>query len=105
MKKSIITGAVVALALVAPAQAAAAEFLTIREARAQTREHLRDAKDPGDILEYREIGPCYRPRQHIVDCEFYEELYDGGAFTCEGTIRVREGRYSYFTRGYGVDCY
>jgi hypothetical protein len=106
MTRTIAAVAVVA-ALAVPAAAHAAPYLSIREAKAQTRAHLR-AADELDEVTYREVGPCWRIRRHIVDCEFYEEGVDFVEefdFVCEGYVRVRETQTSYFTRGRGIDCY
>jgi hypothetical protein len=82
----------------------AAEFLTAREAKTQTRIHLRKADPAGEVY-FREVAPCWRIRRHIVDCEFYEEGTDEfGDYVCDGTVRVREFRTFYRTRGMGVDC-
>jgi hypothetical protein len=105
MRRTAIAAALVAALVAAPA-AEAAQFLTIREAQRAARAHLRQADELNEVT-YREVGPCWRVRRHIVDCEFFEEgvdFVDEFEFRCEGYVRVRETRTSYQTRGRGVDC-
>jgi hypothetical protein len=73
--------------------AAATEFLTGREARAQIRQWTRlDAADLGAYVTYRDIYGCGGVRRHVVECAVEADYADdfGGFWACGGGLRVRE---------------
>ena len=99
----IPAGLVLGLAMAAPAQASASEFLFKSEARSVAKPHVRELWSGGAGLPdatgawIEPARDCDRLSRTRVECDF-EIYYEDSHDVCYWTIRIRETRYSYHWR-------